>query len=153
MRGRDWHQGKRTRERPVTCISPLQIEYSHPGSTILHHVSQKGPTGSGGHHGFTEACAFWEPFHLGTSISVNYVAKLISGVDPELGFRFLKAKPLLRLIFIHTENRNETFSRNKVYAGFVDVGNRTILLADASKGRDWQRALMCNPGIQNKAAS
>ena len=95
-----------------------------------------------------KACAFWEPFHLGTSISVNYVAKLCSGVDPELGFRFKKTKPLLRLIFIHTENRNETFSRNKIYAGFVDVGNRTILLADGSKGGDWQRALMCNPGIQ-----
>ena len=25
-----------------------------------------------------KACAFWEPFHLGTSISVNHVAKLIS---------------------------------------------------------------------------
>lgn len=96
----------------------------------------------------SKACAFWEPFHLGTSISVNYVAKLISGVDPELGFRFKKVKPLLRLIFIHTENRHVTFSRSKIYAGFVDVGNRTIINEDGTKGGDWRRALMMNPGIQ-----
>ena len=62
---------------------------------------------------------FWEPFRLGNSAAVNSVKRLISGVNPELGFRFKKTKPLLRLVFIHTENRNVTFARTKIYAGFL----------------------------------
>ena len=62
--------------------------------------------------------SFWEPFHLGNSAAVNSVATLISGRNPKLGFRFKKAKPLLRLVYIHTEDRNVTFSRTKIYAGF-----------------------------------
>jgi len=81
----------------------------------------------------TKAKAFWEPFLLGNSISASFVEKLISGVNPELGFRFKKSKPLLRFIFIHTENRHVTFSRNKIYAGFVDVGNRTIIHPDGTR--------------------
>ena len=63
--------------------------------------------------------SFWEPFRLGNSAAVKSVAKLISGANPDLGFRFKKAKPLLRLVFIHTENRHVTFARTKIYAGFV----------------------------------
>ena len=67
---------------------------------------------------------FWEPFHLGQSCAANSVKKLISGTDPELGFRLAKTKPLLRLVYIHNENRSTTFARKKIYAGFFDVGNR-----------------------------
>ena len=62
---------------------------------------------------------FWEPFRLGNSAAVNSVKRLISGVNPQLGFRLKKTKPLLRLVFIHTENRNVTFVRTKIYAGFL----------------------------------
>ena len=62
--------------------------------------------------------AFWEPFRLGTSAAVNSVAKLISGTNPKLGFKFKKYQPLLRLVFIHTEDRHVTFARSKIYAGF-----------------------------------
>ena len=55
---------------------------------------------------------------------------------------------MLRLVYIHTENRHVTFSRNKIYAGFVDVGNRTILHTDQPKAGDWKRALMMNLGVQ-----
>ena len=83
--------------------------------------------------------------HVQNSVSVNFVIKLISG---ELGFRFKKAKPLTRLIFIHTENRHVTFSRTKIYAGFVDVGNRTVLHPDGTKSGDWRQAIVLAPGIR-----
>ena len=90
-----------------------------------------------------KARSFWEPFHLGNSISVNAVAKMVSGVNPKLGFRFKKIKPLLRFVFIHTETRHVTFSRKKIYAGFVDVGNRTILNSDGTKTGDWVSICLC----------
>ena len=112
---------------------------------------------------------FWEPFLLGTSTAVNSVAALISGVTPELGFRFKKKNPLLRFVYIHTENRHITFDRKSIYAGFcecidtvdacinmytkyapsildiigfVDVGNRTVKHPDGTKSGDWRQALI-----------
>ena len=74
---------------------------------------------------------------------MNAVAKMVSGVNPKLGFRFKKIKPLLRFVFIHTETRHVTFSRKKIYAGFVDVGNRTILNSDGTKTGDWVSICLC----------
>ena len=98
---------------------------------------KKDPLARTDHKVLAKARSFWEPFHLNNSVSVNAVAKMISGVNPTLGFRFKKVKPLLRFVFIHTETRNVTFSRKKIYAGFVDVGNRTILNEDGTKTGDW----------------
>ena len=64
--------------------------------------------------------SFWEPFLLGNSTAVNSVAELISGVNPKFGFRFKKKNPLLRLVYIHTENRHVTFSRKSIYAGLCE---------------------------------
>lgn len=71
--------------------------------------------------------SFWEPFLLGTSTAVNSVAELISGVNPKLGFRFKKKNPLLRLVYIHTENRHITFARKSIYAGFCECMHALIL--------------------------
>ena len=100
---------------------------------------------------------------------------MISGTDPTLGFRLAKYKPLLRLIYIHSENRMTTFSRQKIYAGFFDVGNRLMLWPDGRyefsvyvyayisvyihpltvglcvsgcRYGDWERALMLSPMIK-----
>ena len=67
---------------------------------------------------------------------MNVVTKMVSGVNPKLGFHFKKIKPLIRFIFIHTETHHVTFSRKKIYTGFVDVGNRTILNSDDTKTED-----------------
>ena len=106
---------------------------------------KKDPLAVTDHKVLAKARSFWEPFHLGNSISVNAVAKMISGVSPKLGFRFKKIKPLLRFVFIHTETRHVTFSRKKIYAGFVAVGNRTILNKDGTKTGDWVSKSYTNP--------
>lgn len=98
---------------------------------------KRDPLARTDHEVLAKARSFWEPFHLENSISVNAVAKMVSGVNPSLGFRMKKIKPLLRFVFIHTETRHVTFSRKKIYAGFVDVGNRTILNKDGTKTGDW----------------
>ena len=98
---------------------------------------KKDPLARTDHKVLAKTRSFWEPFHLGNSISVNAVDRMVSGVNPILGFRFKKVKPLLRFVFIHTETRNVTFSRKKIYAGYVDVGNRTILNDDGTRTGDW----------------
>ena len=98
---------------------------------------KKDPLARTDHRVLAKARSFWDPFHLNNLISVNAVTRMVSGVNPTLGFRFKKVKPLLRFICIHTETHHVTFSRKKIYADFVDVDNRTILNKDGTKTGDW----------------
>ena len=74
--------------------------------------------------------------------------RMCTGTDPSLGFCFAKTKALERFVYIHTETREQTFSRYNVYEGFVRTVNRCVKHADGSISGDWKTALKFAPTIK-----